>query len=143
MYQVLFVSFAIETIILRFDPHSTGEVHCHHFTISLSSQMGGIYGCLATIISIEDNYNSTDSGGSHSHRSNIVAMVIGGVEHQPKGHIGHIDSPQGFCCSSFMDFHRQVLLYAAAAVGMMIQTEQQDTYTLNSGKVTSHLHSAL
>ena len=55
-----------------------------------------------------------------------MAMVIGGVEYQCKGHIGHIDSPIG-CHSSFVAFHRQVPPYVVAKT-RMIQIEQQGNY---------------
>ena len=56
-----------------------------------------------------------------------MAMVIGGVEHQRKGHIGHIDSPIGCHCSSFVAFHRQVPPYVVAK-RRMIQIDQQGNY---------------
>ena len=46
-----------------------------------------------------------------------MAMVICGVEHQPKGYIRHIDFPIGCRCSSFVAFHRQVPHYVVAKRG--------------------------
>ena len=79
-----------------------------------------------------------------------MAMVIGGVDHQPKGHIGHIghiDSPLGFRFYSFMDFLRQAPPYEAATGGTIIQIKQQGKYIVNSrfnsGTTMTHLHSSL
>ena len=77
MYEALIVSFAVQkSILLRCD-HSTGDVHCHPYTISRSSQIGGLFGCGVIIIPIEGNDSST--GGSQSHRWNFLAMALDGV----------------------------------------------------------------
>ena len=48
-----------KSFLLRFDHHFTSDMHCHHYTIFRSSQMGGIFGCQVITISIEGNDSST------------------------------------------------------------------------------------
>ena len=59
-YEALCVRFAIQnSSLLRFDKHSTGDMHCCPYTISGSSRMGGIFGCRVMIISLKGNDSGT------------------------------------------------------------------------------------
>ena len=72
-------SFVIQKfILLRFDHHSTGEVRCHPYTISRSSQVCGVFGCRIIVISIEDN-GSTTVFLSHIHSIQVAHILIGGA----------------------------------------------------------------
>ena len=58
-----------------------------------------------------------------------MAMVIGGVEHQPKGHIGHIDYPIGcVALRSWLSTDKYHLMWLQRE--RMIQIEQQGTTEL-------------
>ncbi len=79
VYESLIVNFVIQKfILLRFDHHSTGEVHCHPFIISRSSQVCGVFGCRIIVISIEDNGSSTVFL-SHIPDIQVAPTLIGGA----------------------------------------------------------------
>ena len=109
VYESLLVSFVIqEFILLRFDHYSTGEVHCHPFIISRSSQVCDVFGCRIIVISIKDNGSSTVFL-SHIPNIQVAHTFIGGHgtrwSRAPPS-MTYCTSPLGFRCSSFIDFQR-------------------------------------